>query len=318
MTGPRRASALKPARRACGFTLLEMLVVMLVLSLLATGYYGPQLLAETRRIKRVQADVIAQEMASLGAAAQAYALAHAGAWPREGHDCRQAYRELDERLPQAAFSRDTAFYRGAAAVAVPFTVAGEPAHLGRYYFDCAENPPGDRPLFRVRLMLGEDTAAWTEYIANQLPNSAVTGGADVLGLEVGWPEAAALPALDAFVAKSDPVFEADIDAGGNSIFDAGEVILSSGQTLASSLQYAGIAAPGNDVDKPDCPPGLAPQVVTVPVEMSHADAQPITYFRTYAQEFGTFWRVRSAVYGSESESANARAHVRVGVFTLCS
>ena len=303
--------------RAKGFTLLEVLAVMVVLSLVATGYYGPQLLAETRRIKQAQADVIAQEVSQLGAAAQAYALGHAGAWPRQEHDCRQAHRELTDRLPEEAFDHDTAFYRGAAAGAVPFTTGDGPAHLGRYYFDCSEAPRGDRPLFRVRLMFGEDTAAWAEYIANQLPNSFVVGD-QVLGLEVGWPTATALPALNDFVSRSDPEFEADLDAGGNAIFNAEEVILDSGQTLASSLQYAGIARPGNEVAKPDCPPGLVPQVVTVPVEISHPEGQSITYFKAYAQEFDTFWRVRSAVHGVENESFDGDSHVRVGVFTLCS
>ncbi len=300
-----------------GFTLIEVLAVVLLLSLLATGYYGPQLLSETRRIKRMQADVIAQEISSLGGAAQAHTLANAGVWPRQDHDCRQAYQALTDRLPSEAFSRDTAFYRGRAQEGAPqFAPSGEQAYIGRYYFDCSENTQGERTLFRVRLILGGDAAAWAEYIANQLPNSIVTGGAEVHGLEVGWPPPLALPAFDAFVAKNDPVFEADLDVDGHSILDVGEVILSSGQTLASSLQYAGIAAPGNVVDKPGCPPGLAPQVVTVPVEVSHTDTQPITYFRTYASDIGSAWRIKSVVYGAHGQSHDG--HVRVSVFTLCS
>ena len=301
-----------------GFTLLEMLVVMIVLSLLTTGYYGPQLLAETRRIKRIQADVISQEISMLGSAAQSYALAHAGVWPRQDYDCQQAHLELTNRLPEEAFNQDTVFYTGTVGSDnLPFSVDEDQTHLGRYYFDCSEIENGDRPRFNVRLILDGNAVAWVEYIANQLPNSRVVGNSDVRGLEVGWPATAAIPALDDFVSKTAPVFEGDINVNGHSIFDADEVILNSGQTLASSLQYAGIATPGNYIDKPDCPAGLVPQVVAVPLEVSHEDDQAITYFRAYAMDVGELWRIKSTVYGAESESLDA-ARVRVGVFTLCS
>ena len=299
-----------------GFTLLEMLAVMLVMGLLASGYYGPQLLAETRRIKRIQADVMAQEISLLIAAAQAHSLAHAGEWPRQHHDCRRAHEALTARLPSEAFSRDSAFYRGPAPSHAPsFTPGGEPLHLGRYYFDCGRTADGTRPLFRVRMVLGEDTVTWAEYIANQLPNSVVGGGTTLRSVEVAAPQLAVLPAFDAFVVKDDPVFEADLDVEGNSIFDVGDVILDSGQTLASALQYAGIAVPGNYVNKPDCPLGLTPQVITVPLEVSHEELQPITYFRTYANDLGSAWQISSEVYGMRSEAAAPR--MRVSVFTLC-
>ena len=302
-----------------GFTLIEMLAVIVVLSLLATGYYAPQIAVEARRIKRVQADVVAQEIALLGAAAQAYALAHIGGeWPRQEDDCALAHEELTDRLPSDAFSRDTVFHITAGADdALPFAVAENPAHLGRYYFDCSENAGGERPLFRVRLMFDGDAAGWAEYIANQLPNSAVSVSGDYRGVEVGWPEAAVLPALDDYVSKDDPELESNLDMNGHTIFDVGEVILDSGQTLASALQYAGVAVPGNYVNKPACPPGLTPQVVTVPLEMSHPDSQPITHFRVYASDSGGRWRIRSSVHGIGSEFTDSNV-VRVGVFTLCS
>lgn len=306
--------------RRAGFTLLETLVVMLVLSLLAAGYYAPQLAGEVRRIQRVQADVVAHEISSLGAAAQAYTLAHAGAWPLEDQDCRSAHQALTDRLPPEAFSRDTVYFRrlaGAEDDAEPGG-GGETRLSGRYYFDCDENSDGDRPLFRVSLGFGGGDTAWADYVANQLPNSAVAPDGDVRRLEVGWPKPAALPAFDAFVSKTEPLFEGNLDINGNSIFDADEVMLGSGQTLASALQYAGVAAPGNLVNKPACPAGLVPQVVAVPFEMSHSDGQPLTYFRVYAVDTGSTWRIHSTVHGVESQSIDEVSRVRVGVFTLCS
>lgn len=318
----RRVRADVVARRRVGrdgFTLLETLVVMLVLSLLATGYYAPQMVGELRRIQRVQADVVAHEISSLGAAAQAYTLAHAGAWPLENSDCSDAHQALTDRLPPEAFSRDTVFFRSAVEEAdPPSEIEGEERLVGRYYFDCGENSDGDRPLFQVSLDFSAGDAAWADYVANQLPNSSVAPDGDVRRLEIGWPKPAALPAFDAFVLKAEPLFEGNLDVNGNSIFAADEVILSSGQTLASALQYAGVASPGNRVNKPDCPAGLVPQVVTVPLEMSHAEGQPLTHFRVYATDSGSTWRIRSTVHGSGSQSLDAAARVRVGVFTLCS
>ena len=306
--------------KSAGFTLLETLVVMLVLSLIATGYYAPQLSGEIRRIQRVQADVVAHEISSLGAAAQAYTLAHAGAWPIEERDCLDAHQALTDRLPPEAFSLDTVFFRGDVDEEDDGELGSddEAQPIGRYYFDCSENSDGIRPLFRVSLSFGAGDAAWADYVANQLPNSSVSSDGDVRRLETGWPKPAALPAFDAFVSKTEPLFEGNLDVNGNSVFGADEVILGSGQTLASALQYAGVAAPGNRVNKPDCPAGLVPQVVTVPLEMSHPDGQPLTYFRVYATDAGSAWRIRSTVHGAESQSLDAALRVRVGVFTMCS
>lgn len=294
-----------------GFTLLETLIVMLVLSLLATGYYAPQIAGEVRRIQRVQADVVAHEISSLGAAAQAYTLAHAGAWPFEERDCREAHQGLTDRLPPEAFSRDTVFFRGGGD--------DEDARLsGRYYFDCDEDADGDRPLLRVSLDFAAGDADWADYVANQLPNSSVSLDDGVRRLEVGWPKPAALPAFDAFVSKTEPVLEGHLDVNDHSIFGADEVILNSGQTLASAMQYAGVARPGNLVVKPGCPAGLVPQVVTVPVEMGHDLNQPMTYFRVYATNAGPSWRIHSVAYGTGDATYNNASRVRVGVFTLCS
>lgn len=310
--------------KRAGFTLLEVLVVMVMLSLIASGYYGPQLLAETRRIKRIQADVVAQEISAVGAAAQAYVLAHAGSgagsWPREEHDCRQAHLALTDRLPPHAFSRDTAFYRGPADGGALTQAGGVAWHIGRYYFGCIRNSEDDPSIFRVYLMfdIGDDGAALADYVANQLPGSSVTFYANFPILTVEWPLPAALPAFDAFVAKAEPELEGHLDVNGHSIFDADEVILNSGQTLASALQYAGLARPGNEVNKPDCPPGLTPQVVTVPVEMGHNRGQPLTHFRVFADDAGTAWRVNSTVHGVQHQSFTDDSRVRVAVFTMCS
>ena len=307
--------------RLGGFTLIEMLVVIAVLTMLAGGYYGPQLLADTRRIQRTQADIIAQEISMLGAAAQSYALAHAGHWPRQDDDCRQAHLELTHRLPEQAFDRDTVFYAQEEITSPLFAINEKRAYPGRYYFDCNEDASGKRHLFRVGLMLDGYATVWGDYIANQLPNSETIDGPpegdDIVGLQVSWPEMTVLPALDEFVVKSDPRFEAHLDIDGYSVYDAGEVALRSGQTLASALQYAGIAKPGNYVNKPDCPPSLVPQLVAVPVEMGHEDLQALTYFRTYASDLGDRWRIHSRVYGAESESLDA-TRIRVSVFTSCS
>ena len=308
--------------RAGGFTLLEVLVVIAVLTLLVGGYYGPQLLADTRRIQRTQADVIAREISMLGAAAQSYALAHAGHWPRQSDDCQQAHLELTHRLPEQAFDRDTIFYAAETEIDPPlFETNEEQAYPGRYYFDCSEDISGERHLFRVGLILDGYATVWADYIANQLPNSEIIDGypgeEDIVGLRVSWPEMTVLPALDEFVVKSDPQFESHLDVNGHSVYDVGEVVLRSGQTLASALQYAGIAQPGNYVNKPGCPLGLVPQLVTVPLEIGHEDLQALTYFRTYASDLGSRWRIHSRVYGAESESLDA-TRIRVSVFTSCS
>lgn len=255
----------------------------------------------------------------LGAAAQSYAIAHASQWPRQADDCRQAHLELVDRLPEQAFGRDTIFYTGETRIDnPPFGINEEQTYPGRYYFDCTEDASGKRYLFRVRLLFGDRAAVWAEYIANQLPNSEVVDGAqDIVGLQVSWPETAAIPAFDEFVIKSAPRFEGHLDISGNSIYDADEVVLTSGQTLASALQYAGIARPGNYVRKPECPAGLVPQVVTLPLEIGHEDLQALTYFRTYAADGGSRWQIKSRIHGVESESVDA-APVRVSVFTLCS
>ena len=303
-----------------GFTLIELMAAVTVLSILTVLFWGPEIRARVHDFEQTQADVTIEEMRRLGSMAQTFTLYNNGNWPGAVADCQGS----QQYLALTTFDEYSSFYSGLIDPTknLPFSIGtGEAAHLGQYYFKCPEWPPGSglRPEFIIYLALGDRHPQWAEYMSNQLAGAVVVRNSDYAGLKVSWPLLSAIPALSALLPRDGSLsMLGNLDMGGNTIGGLGDVSLTEGQTLGSVPILHTAARPGNRIAKPMCPDDYLPQIIVVPKEVAHTSGQPITKFRVWANDRGEAWDIKSEVH-SVSSIVDYDDHNKVlaGVMVKC-
>lgn len=310
-----------------GFTLLEVMAATLLIALMASFFYAPEALSRVRELRRAQADVVADELDRVALAAQDWTLDHGGAWPASDSDCAFLFEVL--RGGGALFGFDDAvaprssFYR-AGARALPFrNPLWSEGELGRYYAWC------DAERLQLEMFFAPGDLRWAEYIANRLAGTTVArlgeahGGA--VRLRAQWPQPAAIPLFDGLVSSAAPEFTGplvgNLDAGGNAIVRAGDVVLTDGHSLGKTVIYAATVAPGTRIPPPRCAPGLEPQALLSFNRLLHADGRPIHYAEVYLRERvlagERVWQFNSKVQDTRNVLEFNNSKIRINVIIRC-
>ena len=269
-----------------GFTLVELLVTISIISLLLVGYYAPQVQSEFEESQRTIARTVAEEIYQIGAAAQAHAIDTGGDWPDNFDNCRGAIDELTLNNYLAGIDEESAF--NSADIS-----------FGLFYTACPETITGTgiRNHFVIFYLVPREKIKYAGIIQNALPATsqlADTGGDVILQTDIPLP--AAIPALQALLPLDGArAMTGELDMGGNDIAGVSDVFLQTGQTLGSAPVFSGIVRPGTAINKPTCPPGYAGSIVVVPVDVAHSSGQPISKMRVFARESASFWTAHSEV-----------------------
>ena len=303
-----------------GFTLIELMAVITVMSMLTVAVFGPEIRVRAKEFEQIQIDVTIEEIRRLGSMAQTFTLYNNGDWPDAGNDCHNSYQylqltSLDEISPL--------YFPEAIAVSeLPFAIApGADAHFGKYYFNCLERPLHSdlRPWFIVYIALDGSHKHWASYIANQVAGAEVVSKSDNLGVKISWPLLSAIPALAGLLPRdgSRPML-GDLDMAGHAISDLGDISLREGQSLGGVPLLHVVAKPGNQIRKPACPNEYVPQIIVLPKEIAHSSGQPITKFKVWADDQGSSWRINSEVHDITSPAdSNRENKVLTTVIVKC-
>lgn len=303
-----------------GFTLMEVLVTIVVLSALITTFYLPQIKSDFDAYNKSLIEIIGDEIYRLGAAAQAY-IADNAEWPDETHGCVQAIERLASENYLPNFTRASGIARNDSPT-LPFDTKGAPARSGHFYTECGEDIPGSgvRRHFAVRFVLPDIYQKYAGLLKNLLPQSQRLINDTVEAVEAVFPLPAAIPAFDELLAVSgEREMEGDLLLGGNQIAEADDVYLSTGQSLGSVVTYAGIVRVGTQVRKPDCPAHYTPTITVAPADVSHSSGAPITKVLFDALDTGTAWAIRSRIFASGEGTVAEENHgaVSAAVFVRC-
>ena len=208
---------------------------MIILSLLAALFWGPEMQARIKDFKQARVDVMIEEIRRIGTLAQGFALENNGNWPDQGNQCTNNAN----LILRGSLNRESPLYSGPAATGqtMPFMVPrGVPAKLGYYYFHCAEDrfSAGSYPEFTVRIALANNDKRWSHYIVNQFAGSSVLNGGDYTGIEISWPLPAAIPLLNTFLPRDGSLaMQGDLDMDNHVLHQVKDIFLETGQTLAS-------------------------------------------------------------------------------------
>lgn len=310
-----------------GFTVLEAMIATVLIALLSTFFYAPNVVSKIHDFRRMQADVVAEEMNRIGLAAQDWALKNDNAWPNPEADCALMFSTLTNAGMLGEFdgtqNPKTAFYitgNRALPTANPLVQNVEP---GRYYAWC------DDEELQIDLFFDDDDARWAHYIANRLAGASVTEleDSDDLRLRSFWPLPSAIPILSDFVSRSAPehtgAMQGNINMGGNAIIGANDVVLRSGHSLGKTIVYAGVVVPGTRLLKPGCSPGLTPQILASFNSLFHSTGRPLHYAEVFSEDVTVenkpAWRVRTRVIANPGGSGQLDYEdLKVNVLIRCS
>ena len=317
----------KQSGQTAGFTLLEVLASTVLIALIAVFFYAPNAVSKIQDFRRLQADVVAEELNRVGLAAQDWALDNNGNWPSMASDCAFLFTTL-----VAGGKLDP--FDGSSQPASAFYHVGEKniptenplfttIELGRYYPYC------DNDQLQVEVFFSENDARWGHYIANRLAGAAASDlGKDsenVVKLQSFWPLPTAIPLLDGYVSKAEPEFTgamvSNVDLGGHAIIGANDVVLSNGHSLGKTVVYGTVIAPGRAIEKPTCAPGLTPQIFASFNNLFHSRGRPIHYAEVFTEEreINPAWVVRSRVIASAGGSGEYdNPNLKITVLIRCS
>ena len=320
-------------RRVGGFTLLEVMATTILLALLTATFYAPNVLSKLQDFQRHQADVVAEELNRVGIAAQRWTLDESvgvgDRWPG-GAECLLLFPRLGERAGgfDGFINPKTAFYRAGYMRLPTASSSLNTFELGRYYPSC------NNERLRLQIFFDADDGRWGHYIANRLAGAVAVdlGGRydGVVRLVSDWgrPAAALLSDLgDDIVSKSAPEFtgalRSNLDAGRHAIYGANDVVLSNGHSLGKTIVYAAVVSPGSMIGKPDCAPGLTPQILASFNSLYHSRGHPINYAEVFTEERELdgkpAWKVRTRIIAAPSRySEYDFGNMRINVLVRCS
>ena len=313
-------------KRQDGFTVLELLVTVTLISLLVSIWYVPRIQSELDEHHRTVARITAEEIFNIGTAAQHFAMDGGGIWPGVADDCTNAVHLLTGSGYLAGIDVYSAFYTGEGEGGLPFAVGpGETAEYGRYYTQCPEVPAGSgrRRHLVIRYALAGARSQYVGMIQSNLPAAVRLSGDAALAVEANVPLPAAVPVVNSMMPLSgERAMTGDLLLGGNQIAGVQDVFLDSGQTLGSAMLFTGIVKPGARVLKPSCPGGYSPSIHVTPVDVSHSSGLPVSKFRVWAvndnrpTSAAPSWLIRSSVWTSAGEERD-HSSVSMSVAVRC-
>ncbi|MGU9977087.1 MAG: hypothetical protein ACNYNY_00105 [Candidatus Oxydemutatoraceae bacterium WSBS_2016_MAG_OTU14] len=300
-----------------GFTVLEVLTALILLSLISLFFWVPEMEARVRDLHRTRATIAVEEMHRLGVAAQLYSLDNNGDWPDLDNQCVDSL----DALSSGRIDAQSPFYTGAVLNNdnLPERFQQQKrVRVGEYTFSCPdqEGQLGAPREWLVRLVLAGNDKAWAAYIANQFAGAQHTPLDEYAVVEVSTLQPSSIPALDAYLPRDGSAsMQGDLNMGRYDIHQAAEVMLDTGQTLGSVPVLHAVTRPGNHVLKPTCPPHYQALIFVTPQSIAHKDGFPITRFRVWASDEGTTWQIHSEVFGT-STMPDQNNHNKVLVQTL--
>jgi len=247
-----------------GFTIIELMIVMIVMSLFAAPFAYQHIM----KFEEDRIEIAVAEINDLFQSAQNYAAEQDSEWPSEADNCASAITTLNAENYLQGFSLRSPFGTNLST-------------------SCTT---GDGKRFMVSI--DAVSAGNAEVLNSYLPSSTVSGNF----VTVSVPMPAAIPALEHLLPRdgSRPM-TGDLDMGGNRLLEVENIEFPDMDTTsAEAIYFAGIVGNNELVQKNQCPAGLTPTPIVVPVGYSdNGTANPVGAVYAWAENVNASqWRMR--------------------------
>lgn len=250
--------------RQSGFTIIELLIVMMIISILAVPF-------AYQHIKKFEEDRIAitiAEVNDLFQSAQNFAAEQDGEWPSEIDNCASAISTMETADYLQGFNLRSPF--GTNLITSCTTGVGK-----RFNVTIDAINPGNAELLKA-----------------DLASSTVSGSI----VTVSVPMPSAIPALEHLLPRdgSRPM-TGDLDMGGNRLLEVENIEFPEMDTTSGeAIYFAGIVGNNELIQKNQCPAGLTPTPIIVPAGYSdNGTANPVGAVYAWAENVNASqWRAK--------------------------
>ena len=287
-------------KRHYGFTLIETLVTVAILSILVSGYASFKLEADISELNQKLSDALVEELTLIGNQAQTV-YAQIGSWPDYTNQCMSAL--TDTTMRELSLDQNA-----------PFPAV-------RYATSCSDK------LFTISLEMPASLETWAYYIVARTPSidspSPLANGNQ--RLTSNWLLPADITVFkqllsDYYKLDGSQAMTGDMDLGGHNIVDinraqGNDFELSRKHSLSKTVENIRLVRAGDTIIKPDC---NAPKIYITSANIGTPSGRPVTSIQWTASTTARVWTIENTLSDDRSFNTNDKSFLRGIALVKCS
>ncbi len=287
-------------KRQCGFTLIETLITVAILSILVSGYAAFKLEADISELNQKLSDALVEEFTLLGNQAQTV-YAQTGSWPGYANRCVRALDDVT--MQELSVDQNSPF------PALPYTTG------------CTDR------IFTISIEMPASLAAWAYYIGARTPSidSPLLLSNDNLGLTSNWPLPADITVFkqllnDYYKLDGSQAMTGDMNLDGHNIVgiakaQGNDFELSRKHSLSKTVQNIQLVRAGDTIAKPDC---ALPKIYITSANIGNPSGRPVTSIQWTASAGANTWTIENTLSDDRSFNSNDKSFLRGIAIVKCS
>ena len=285
-----------------GFTLIETLITVAILSILVSSYAVFKLRADIAELNQRLSDALIEEITLIGNQAQV-AHARSGSWPDDANGCAGAFANTTMRV--IGIDQNSPFP----------SVSYKPS--------CTADA------FTISLVMPASLEAWAHYIKAQTPSindvTALVDGKQSLTSK--WPPPADITLFkrlldDYYKIDGSKAMTGNMDLGGHDIVDIGKAqgkdfeLKTQTRThrLSKTVESIRLVRAGDIITKPSC---SSPKIYITSANVGNPSGRPVTSIQWTASSSGNKWTIENTLSDDQKFTANDKTFLRGIAIVKC-
>ena len=284
-------------KKPYGFTLIETLITVAILSILVSSYAAFKLEADISELNQRLSDALIEEITLIGNQAQTVH-AQSSSWPNSANQCANALAHTTMR--ELSVDQNSPFPSVA------------------YTMSCTNN------IFTISLQMPASLETWAYYIATRTPsiNSPLLLQNGNQSLVSNWPRPADITLFqqlldDYFRIDGSKEMTGSIRLNGNNIVGIGKAYgndfelrrgpSSNRHSLGKTVENIRLVRAGDRITKPSC---NTPRIYITSANIGNPSGRPVTSIQWTAYNSGQTWVVENTLSDDQNFSVNDKTLLR--------